>query len=191
MTREEKAQLMLLISGTSAYYGQELRDDVLALYVEDLEDLSFAHVAAAIKAVRRDPKTTRFPLPALIRDKIAPQPTEENDAAEAAARIAGAVRRYGWTNSDRAREYIGELGWRVVQLDGGWQNVCETLTEDNLGTYRAQWRGLALSVVRRVKAGQGEAPPALPEGPRQGGELTSFGGLLAQIESKRTPERDA
>lgn len=171
-------EIKALIIATSAYFGQRLDDIVVTMYAEDLADLPVAEIQRALLALRRDPKTTRFPLPATIRDRIAPAPTEENDAAEAAARIAGAARRFGYTNPERAREFIGELGWRVVQLDGGWQNVCETLTEDNLGTFRAQWRQLALATQRRAKSGQLGQAPALPTPARGEGGLTQLGAIL-------------
>lgn len=162
MTPQEVAKLKLLIIGTSKYYGQQVQDDVLALYVEDLEDLPFELVVQAFKDVRRDPKTTRFPLPALIRDRIAPANTDENDAQAAVNRVIEAVSRFGWSNPDRAEAFIGELGWRVVRSDGGWRQVCEALTSENLNTSRAQWRTLALALIRRSRMGTLDTAPALP-----------------------------
>lgn len=177
MSPQERQALKALIIATSAYYGQQLADNVIGLYVEDLADLEFGKVVAAVKEIRRDPKTTRFPLPALIRARILPMATSDEDrAVEAATRIAAAVRMYGWTNEDRAKLYVGELGWRVVEIDGGWQNVCETLTQDNLGTYRAQWRQLALATARNARAGR-SGPPELPE-PVNASELSQIGDVI-------------
>lgn len=162
MIAQEKQQLKLLLIATSSYYGQKIPDDAMTLYVEDLEDLPFADVARALKDLRRDPKTIRCPMPAVIRDRIQPANTDENDAVEAASRIIAAVAKYGWNNSESAREYIGDLGWRVVMLDGGWRNVCETLTHDNIGMLRAQWRNTALAQSKRARAGVLELPPTLP-----------------------------
>lgn len=181
MSPQEKQQLKALIVATGLYFGHEIPDSVLPLYVEDLADLNFADVTRAIGEARRDPRTTRFPLPAVIRAKLTPSVSDEDVAAEAAARITGAVRMYGNTNADRARKYIGELGWRVVQLDGGWQNVCETLTQDNLGTFRAQWRNLALTTARQAKLGTlKEVGPALPT--RQDDpQLTQANGIVQNL----------
>jgi hypothetical protein len=162
MNNEEIQKLKLLLSATSAYYGQQLRDDVLRLYVEDLVDLPFDAVAIAVKEVRRDPKTTRCPLPAQIRNRIQPVETDENQAMEAVARIISAVSRFGWNNSSQAREFIGELGWRLVTLDGGWMTVCESMNHENIGVYRAQWKNLALSQIQRARAGTIGDAPAIP-----------------------------
>lgn len=162
MTPEERKQLMHLIIATSAYYGHKIEDTVLALYIEDLEDLPLARIAQAIREVRRDPKTTRFPLPAVIRARLTPPETDEDQAREAASRILAAVARYGWSNPERAEAYIGELGWEVVKRQGGWRSVCEGVTEDNKTIHQAQWRDLAASLSRRSRAGTLEQAPALP-----------------------------
>lgn len=163
MTPQEIQSLKALIVATSAYYGHTVPDNVLALYVEDLADLEFPAVAGAIKEVRRDPKTTRFPLPAAIRSRIAPTESVEDQAREAASRITSAVAKYGWTNPERAKEFIGEVGWYVVDRMGGWQNVCQTLCAENMPSLQAQWRELAASAMRRSKAGTLNVAPALPK----------------------------
>jgi hypothetical protein len=162
VTEAEKQHLKKLLVGTAAYYGQSLRDDVLLLYVEDLTDLPFEAVCTALKEIRRDPKTTRCPLPAVIRNHITPAETDENKAIEAVSRIIDAVSRFGWNNLEAAKEFIGELGWQIVTRDGGWQNVCESMNPDNLGVYRAQWKQLALTQIQRAKAGTLNTAPALP-----------------------------
>lgn len=163
MTDQEKQHLKALIVATSMYYGHEIPDPVLNLYVEDLEDLPFAAVAGAIKEVRRDPKTTRFPLPAVIRERLEPAQDLESQALLAVGRIIEAVARFGWTNSERAREVIGELGWQVVEREGGWQNLCGELNQDNIGMLRAQWRQTAIAVGKASQAGTLSDAPALPK----------------------------
>lgn len=162
MNQSEIQNLKLLISATCSYYGHPISDDVLKMYVEDLSDLPFDRVTIAIREARRDPKTIRFPLPAIIRAKIDPPETDELNAIEAAGRIVQAIARCGWNHPEEARAFIGELGWIVVQRDGGWLNVCQTLNEDNLGTLKAQWRGMAQVVSRRSKLGIADQAPGLP-----------------------------
>jgi hypothetical protein len=180
MSPLEIQQLKALIVATAMYYGHALPDQVLALYLEDLADLPFAAVVDAIKEARRDPKTTRFPLPAVIRAKIAPVESDDDLAIEAVSRVVAAVSRYGWCNSERARDFVGELGWRVVEMEGGWKTVCETLTQDNIGTLRAQWRNLARSSITRGKAGTLDVAPRLPE-PKRGGELIRLGESMRKL----------
>lgn len=158
---DERAALKALIVMTSAYYGQRLDDTVVEMYAEDLADLPLDAVRRALVEARRDPKQRTFPLPAVIRDKIQPFDNADADAKEAAGRIVAAVSRFGWNNVARAREYVGELGWAVVERQGGWETLCRTLTEDNIGQMQAQWRDLALSVSKRAKLGILNEPPRL------------------------------
>lgn len=200
MSPEQRQQLKALIVATSLYYGQEIPDAVLGLYVEDLADLPFDAIVEAIRAVRRDPKTTRFPLPALIRDRIAPENTDEADAREAAARIISAISRYGYTNLDRARAYIGSVGWRVVELQGGWTRLCEGVTSNQIPSLQAQLRDLAMGTLRRARLGILDQPPQLPGGGGGGGlfaiskapdekaQLTLLRNQLEQIKRDEKPK---
>lgn len=190
MTQEEMRQLKLLILSTVAYYGHSIQDDVLAMYVEDLADLPLPEVADALRAVRRDPKTTRFPLPALIRDRISPAETPDADARDAAARIVSAISSCGWNNPTRAKQMIGELGWYVVTMAGGWLTVCETLTHDNVGQLQAQWRELALSSIRRAKAGTLNIAPVIPHKRSESKELGSIQEIIKQIPDMKPMEME-
>jgi hypothetical protein len=179
VTQEEKQALKKLLLAMARYYGQEIEDDALLLHVEDLADLPFQRVVLAMKEVRRDPKTTRLPLPAVIRARIEPSRSDEGLAIEAASRITSAVSRYGWTNESRARGYVGELGWLVVELNGGWLSICETLTADNLGTFRAQFRQLALSQL------QSSAPSDIGDFSRVTSRSQSCDGLIPLWDGKK------
>lgn len=173
-------ELKTLILAMTAYYGQQIPDEVIAMYAEDLSDLPIEAVRHAMSELRRDPKVTRFPLPAVIRDRIQPADTDEMNAQEAVSRVIQAVGRFGWTNGPAAREFVGDLGWKIVERDGGWQTVCQSLNEENLGVYRAQWKGLALTLLRRAKLGLVDGP-SLPVGPG-GGLQPLFGSVLKQLD---------
>lgn len=184
-----KQEIVATIVAVSAYYGQQLPDVVIEMYAEDLIDLPLESLREAFKAIRRDPKITRFPLPAQIRDRIQPADVDELNAAEAAARIPEAIQRFGWPNPELAREFIGELGWRVVQRDGGWRNVCQLLTHDNVGVLKAQWKNSALVQLRRGKLGLVDYAPVLPDGQsRASGGLVSLQDSIRSItESREKP----
>lgn len=173
------AEIKALIVATSAYYGQKLEDHVVGMYADDLADLSVIEIARVLKEIRRDPKTTRFPLPATIRDRLTPAITPENEALEAVSRIIAAISKIGPYRVADAREFVGELGWAVVQSEGSWENVCQNLTDDNLGMLRAQWKNIALTKMARAKNGMTEAPGL----PSPKGELKQmgFGNLMKQI----------
>lgn len=142
MIREEKQQLKELFVATALYYGQDLHNQALELYVSDLEDLPFAEVAQALKDLRREVRTTRCPLPAAIRAKLNPEVDPEARAALIANEIVEAIGRVG---PYRLPEFSYEAS-EIVRLEGGWQRVCEVVTNDNLSIYKAQWRQLAKAV---------------------------------------------
>lgn len=151
-----------LLVMASAYWREKLEDHVVEMYAEDLAEFAPEQIASALKQMRRDPKVRRFPLPAEIAALIAPPITPEDDAKEAATRILGAVPKFGWANPTDARAYIGELGWRVVEMQGGWQYLCETLKPSMVPTLQAQFRELAKTTQTRALTGTLDLPPGLP-----------------------------
>lgn len=158
MSRE---QVKLLLVGLAAYFDKKLSDTQLAMYAEDLEDLPLEELAAAVRAYRKNPKNTQFPLPSKLREAIAPQETPEDAARLAESEVWEAVARYGWPNPKEAQMALGALAWEGVQRFGGWDRVCASANEDG-STFRAQMRGTLESVYRRAQAGRLEERVALP-----------------------------
>lgn len=137
------AEIIIL---TASYYRIPLSEPVLAMYCEDLEDLPSEEIIAAYKAFRRDPKNKTMPLPAQIRDMIAPTPNPDAEARELLGRIKTAITQFGWNQGDAARPYIGEVGWQLVTDQGGWFNLCcsDFLTNDSM---QAQARNRLIDIV--------------------------------------------
>lgn len=198
MTDLERKELKKLIVATAMYYGQEIADEVLSLFVEDLADLPFASVARAIGELRRDPKTTRFPLPAVIRERLMPSQNPEGEARECASRISWAVSKFGSHRSTEAKEFLGEIGWAVVTRHGGWLRVCEELNERTKGQFMAQWRDLALTLAERAKAGRLSDQPAISDRRGPAPEMTfdkatelTFEQIQKQLEQLKREEEKA
>lgn len=152
-----------LLIMASAYWREKLDDHVVEMYAEDLSEFGVEQIKAALTKMRRDTSVTRFPLPSKIAALIQPQISSDDEAREAAARIFAAVPKFGWCNQRMAREYIGELGWRVVELQGGWTYLCETLKPNMAPTLQAQFRELAKTIQVKHLNGSSDVPPALPE----------------------------
>lgn len=149
-----------LLVGLAEYYQTELTAGQLAMYAEDLEDLDLDQLGSAIKLIRRDPQNRFFPRPAVIREAITGSLRDE--AMEASNRIVEAISKYGYTNGIRARQFVGELGWRVVEREGGWENICRSISSyDELGIRKAQWRELCAATLRRGNIGADQNAPAL------------------------------
>lgn len=179
MTDEEKKRLKTIIVTTGMLFGKEYTDETLLMIVEDLSDLNFHQVSEAYKHCRSDHRRKQAPFPAEIRNMLHPIELDEDEAREAAARIIAGVSKFGWPNQTAAREFIGELGWCVVERQGGWQTICAELTDENVGMLQAQFRELAASMRRRAKIGIFNIPPRLIETKQPEG-LTSLGDILSK-----------
>jgi hypothetical protein len=159
----ERQALKGIFVATALYFGQELPDAALKLYCEDLEDLPFTQVAEALKALRRDPKTTRCPLPSAIRAKLNPESNAESEAIVLASRIVGQITRLGPYQPAAARMALGPVAWEVVQMEGGWESICQTLTFENMPILKAQWRNLAKALIERGGHTPSVDRPAIPD----------------------------
>lgn len=75
---------------------------------------------------------------------------DDDFASEEAMKIIGAISKFGYVNTERAREYLGEKSWEVIKDIGGWQAFCESVTNDNIPVYRAQLRDAIKSKIKRT-----------------------------------------
>lgn len=163
-----------------------LSPTILELYDTNLRRLGYQALCNAIDQViirrkSRDP----FPSISEIAGIIEPSTDPELEAIEAANRIVEAITRYGYTNPERAKEFIGELGWRVVTREGGWENICRSVQSyDALSTHKAQWRQLAKATLLRGGSGSDSAP-ALPAPKSKKTGLTAVTDLIPQISHKK------
>lgn len=165
MTQKIKA----LIITMSAYYGKRLDDDVVQMYAADLSRFTDSDVEWAMNMYRSDPKSRTMPLPAQLIEILRPAVDDESLAIEAATRIIGAVRKFGYVNAQEAQVYIGPVGWRVVELNGGWSNMCKQMHDDQIPILRAQYKALAITQIKKERAGHGDRPPEFQqiEGPER------------------------
>lgn len=133
---------------TSSYYGKTISDEVLRMYEYDLKDYDEELCLQILNSWRQEHKT--FPLPIEIINKIKElQKDPSLDAGLIAARITGAVRKFGYANAKEAREFIGEHGWYLVTQKGGWTFICENLGMNlNITTFEAQNRNQLETLVK-------------------------------------------
>ena len=124
MSRDEKAKITQLYAVTAAYFRQQLPDEVLKLYAEDLAELNYDDAYRALNAYRKDPKNRTVPLPSQIISICTPAVDPLAYGREVAGRIVKAISLYGWPQPAKAREFIGEEGWQVIQERGGWEHFC-------------------------------------------------------------------
>lgn len=178
------------IFSTYIYYSRSaLNDQVLAVYLEDLADLDPKECIEAYQRWRRNPANKHFPLPAQIRELVNPEQfvSVEARAREVAARITGAVSKYGWNNGTAARVFIGPEGWEVVQRQGGWNYLCENLgTKMNPTSFQAQVRDQLDGVFRHGLTALEKSIGAIES--RSGGLATIGEIIRAQLPDKPNDE---
>lgn len=49
---------------------------------------------------------------------------ETEPSLQIAERIVRGMQLFGAYKNEEAKEYVGELGWKIVQNNGGWQEMC-------------------------------------------------------------------
>ncbi|WP_186650303.1 hypothetical protein [Fluviispira vulneris] len=50
--------------------------------------------------------------------------SETEPSMQIAERIIKGMSTIGAYNNDKAKEFIGDIGWKIVQKNGGWQELC-------------------------------------------------------------------
>jgi hypothetical protein len=138
----------------------QLSPDLVALYDRALRKFGYDRAIAAIEeAIIERRGNDRMPSIGDLAGRCAPEILERDTAVEVSARIWAAIGKFGWNNSTDARDWIGEVGWYVVETNGGWSRLCGTAQEKDVGTWKAQLRDHAAAALRRHKAGVlGNAP---------------------------------
>jgi hypothetical protein len=184
MTQQQKQELKKAFALLAAYYQTQIRDEVIVMYVEDLGELTFDQAAKALNDWRRNPKNTRMPLPAQIMSLIHPPDDDDSLAREAAARIISAVSKHGYNRPEEARAYIGELGWSVVEKQGGWYTLATSMMEREKPTLQAQYRDLAKSQLILSRQGRLDKPPELPKIENKKGGLQQIGSSVQTVIKK-------
>lgn len=163
------------------YYDAAVSEARVRMFAAELADLDPVAVRRAFAEFRRERGRRQMPMPADVRARIAPADVSHRAlATEAAARVLTAISSYGPWQVDRARSYVGELGWAVVTAQGGWSEVCRTTGEDTpVGVAQAQWTRLAEALLETGRALVREEV----EGPRRGLEcgVTGVGELLKRM----------
>lgn len=140
---------------------KEIDRDLCLIWLNVLKDFSDQQIKDAF--LKAATELTDWPAPATIKRLCQGcNKTDEEIGQEIASRIEGAIYKFGYSSADKAKEFIGELGWKVVLQCGGWVTICEVET-DQLPSSRKQWRELAAIVSKNYYTSGDNLPPGLPE----------------------------
>jgi hypothetical protein len=167
MNDQNRKEAKLLWLQLSAFYQVKLEPFVFDMYLDDIADagLNYGELVHAMKLYRRNPKNRRPPLPADLIDLIKPAISDDAQARDTAARIVGAVKKFGNPPGERWlpewRTYVGEIGLLAIQRRGGWAALCESLRDDQIPFVESQFRELVKSLMSLDRAGKLDQPAML------------------------------
>lgn len=149
MNFEERKHVQKLMVVLAEVYNRQISQAAIGVMADALMDLDGAAVVTALKKYISDPNSKGFPMPGQIRSMVSPEMSSDQLAVEAASKIVEAMAKFGWTNADNARTFMGEIAWDVVTREGGWTALCERTNNDDLPFLKSQWRELAKVVAIR------------------------------------------
>ena len=157
MNQKMFLERLTLLAGTCDH---RLAPVMIELYDRALRKFGYERAVAAVEAAIMERRgQDRMPSIGDLVSRCSPEILERDTAVEVSARIWSAIGKFGWPGELDARGWIGEVGWYVVQVNGGWERLCRTAQEKDVGTWKAQLRDHAAAAIRRHKAGVlGSAP---------------------------------
>lgn len=163
MTTEERQAVGLAWADVAELIGSKITRQQISRMIDQIEHLDPAKVVAFLGRWLATSKARQLPLPIDVLEALGDKRSPRTEAVEAAGRVIESVKKFGWQQSQKAREYIGELGWKGVERLGGWPYLCENLGTSKLPVtmMQAQLRDSCEAMITRGEAGISEAP-ALP-----------------------------
>jgi hypothetical protein len=159
-----QADFLNRLSTLAKFCGFTLTKEVVALYDKALSPHGYPKACNVLEQVIFN-RRSRDPFPSIgdVLRLVVPFVDDVDTAIEAANRVVESVSRFGWCNEADAKAHIGEIGWYIVERNGGWVALCENMRTTEIGMLRAQFRELALAAIRRSNAGLLQSAPAFDE----------------------------
>lgn len=176
MNDDEQRKFSAAIAVTGTSFGRPIMEFALEVYVRKMRDVPFQ---AAMRGLYEAAASGKMPSANELYAAATGVLDDKDESQDTADRIIAAISKFGSYRSADALAAVGEVGEEVIRRFGGWAQICD-VTNDQLGTLRAQLRDSARSVLARAKAGRLDEPARLPmpEGPRG---LATTGALLAGV----------
>jgi hypothetical protein len=167
MNQHPSEKFVEALAGVAEMTGTTLSEFIVEVFLRAIEPYGFDKGIGALKTWAYTNR--RFPAPADLVEIIQPaaiaEVTDEDEATVAASRCIKAVSKFGHQITKegliRVKDWIGELGWAILEANGGFNRLCEGLKENDVPAVRAQFRREGIAIISRLKAGH-DSPPALP-----------------------------
>jgi hypothetical protein len=147
MNDSERKLLARKIHDCAILFGKlDLNPGAITMYINLFEthfNNSCDELLRAYDSYMNDSKNKFFPAPIALREYLFKELSQEDNAKLISAKIIESVKKFGWNNSDKVRQYVGPIGWKAIESWGGWLYICENLgSEINIATFNAQTRDL-------------------------------------------------
>ncbi len=163
MDKKFFANLMVRTGQAIRKFAPDFSDRaILAAWYDDLKHLSHNDLEAACDFARKN--LDEFPsLAWFLRKSHGLTRSFDEIGQDIATRIEKAIGMFGYTQPGRAEQYIGEMGWLVVQQCGGWGYIAGSANSDGipikeLPMARKQWREMGAIVSKNMHE-TGECKP--------------------------------
>lgn len=186
MNQQERDQLGIKLTQIAMMYGKEFPKEQATIYIDSLVSFmpdTFENYMGALLKYINDSKNKFFPTPMNLKQYLQPEMSPEAMGNEVASRIRAAITKFGWCNPNDAKNYIGDLGWKVVERSGGWQYICENHGVDlNVLTFHAQARDTTKAMLESNSIGSFDQPIGLPESNNVKQINSLVSGLIKTIE---------
>lgn len=154
MDLNKKLELSKVIKSVASIYNKPLDIGAIEMMISLFEGYDLEKIKSAYKHFMSTAKASHFPMPGQIIEILNPTLSNEAKANQIARMIPEAISKFGWSNPSEAKEYIGEIGWHIVQSKGGWLDVCNYHgSEWDVGTFHAQARDSAKSILEASALG--------------------------------------
>lgn len=166
--RDDRLEISRHLKIMADFFGKALEPSSI-VWMTDLLLSKFpaADILVACANYILDKNSKGFPFPGqlieLIKQNKGISEDPEAESRIAVSLIIAAMSKYGWPSPEKAKTYIGSLGWKIVESEGGWAQICATTKTDQLPILKAQWRELGIALCARAKAGLLDKAPQLPE----------------------------
>lgn len=124
----------------AAMHNFNLTPAIVQFYVMEFERVGYPKAYQILTHLVRHCR--KFPTIADFVDASGDKPPEEKDEATALAMLIW--NRISKGDDKRAleetKQLVGELGWHVIEVLGGMTQLCNTMMDDDRGTFIAQTR---------------------------------------------------
>lgn len=159
MNQDERNILAKELINLALFYGKnDLTSLAVSQYLAVLDrfyNKSLQSYLSALDLYLNDGGNKYFPSPAQLKPYLEPKASSRDQALEIAQRCFGAIKKFGYNKPNEAKDYIGEVGWRLIQNRGGWYFHCTEIMERDIPNLTAQFRDTLQTYVN-----QGNLPDA-------------------------------